>query len=186
MLKKIVASVILALSFTIITAQNTDFIVKLNGDTIKGEIKCVKLPNSVLPGKYKLKNAEHDKLKFSGDEVAYMKQGDNEYILKLINPEKKKSEKALYFVAKSACNNMVLGRTYDSLSTTPGGGTQMTYYHLYEGDRFVAKLSKKNYKELLSKYFACDEKWLKEINHNKKLKFNKLFKKDEKYGLFIL
>ncbi len=198
MFKELLIGAALVFFTTSLKAQSNGFIVKLNGDTIKGEIRMTVKPGYSKPAKYKLKNAANDKIKFKGDEVSFMKIGNNEYCLMELFPEKKKEDKGLFGIVKSECGNLILRRSYEKITGNGTFGTGAAsngtygtsssgeiYYHIYEEDKFVAELKKKNYKELIPKYFSCDEKWIREIKHNKRLKFNKLFKgfeeEEEKY-----
>ena len=163
-------------------AQEAGYVVTLKGDTVRGDIELVTYGPYKRSALYKLKNKKFKKLKFRCDTISYMKLEDKEFYLKAIIPNKKKSDNDLMSIVKEGCGSIIYKRTYKQTTVNSNGTGSTSYpnvYYLYDGDKFVDILKRKNYEELLSKYFACDEKWIKRIKHDKKYKFHNLFNEEK-------
>lgn len=157
-------------------AQENGYLVTMKGETIRGEI-TISSNSLTKTSTIRVKNGKQ-KHKFDGDEIKEMKLDGHDYVLTDTRPDKpKKSEKDMHRVAMSDGNCHVYVRTYTK--TTQSGYSMNSYnvnvYYLYEGNKFIDFLEKKNFKKLLTKYFANDEKLVRQLKHDRKISLKKLF-----------
>jgi hypothetical protein len=160
---------------TVCFSQTQDFIVENSGDTIFGKVKY--LSYSFRKGaRYKIKTDSGEKYKFDTSSAKLIHYEDADHILMPVKPEKpKKSFDDFMSVMMSNGKSTVYRHKYKKIDGK-GVTSVIIHYYLYDDGGFVDFLKKKNFDELIPKYFGDCERLVREMKNNRRFKFDDLFR----------
>lgn len=152
------------------SAQRQGYVVKHNGDTLKGNISLV-LGGPQMPMKVVVKSETKGTHRIKAKNLQAMCYGGDRFFLKQLKPDsdKNKSKDLLQIVLEDK-DNVVYSKKFISPNYSSGPANK---YYLYVDNEFVGYINKRNYKDTIPKYFP---KYTKAIV-DKGLKFEHLFEK---------